>query len=353
MANVWGYWDCLYCGTKAIRGDETSCPHCGSGRDKDVKFYMQEGILEYVPPEQTSIAQNWICSYCGYQNAAELTQCSYCGASQTESEKKYFYSQSDSPDLLDSEESSSENYGYSEMVLGHMNKRKLIIFTVLSLIIAFLVWLFIPVQREMTIDHFSWDREIQVEQMQTVDEDGWSLPSAARLHYTSQEIRTYDQVIDHYETKTRQVPEQVFDHYETVVDGYQDLGNGQFQEITRQKAVYRTEYKTETYQEPVYKSVPVYDTKYYYEIDKWIYSYSTISDGMDKEPYWEIPKLKEHEREGKREEHYYIHCVYDETAIEYEIDYETWNLLEESQSITFKTFRFNHKMIGEIDYTEK
>ena len=360
MANVWGYWDCTYCRTKTIRGDKTDCPNCGHGRDENVKFYMRNDLLEYVPPEQTNWEQNWICSYCKYQNSAQLTKCDYCGASKTESEKNYSDVKSDSSELqdnncnsgIDCRTESESNHSDAQSDLSE-NMSKILKIGIISFIVVsvimFLVWLFIPVQREMVIDSFSWNREIQIEQMRTVDESDWSLPDDARLSYTNQEIRKYDKIIDHYETKTRKVSEKVLDHYETVKDGYRDLGNGQFEEVTKQKPVYRTEYRTETYEEPVYKKVPVYDTKYYYEIDRWFYLCSANSNGTDKEPYWKILNLKDDERESKRTEHYYIHCIYNDNITEYEIPFDTWNTLEVNQCISFKTFRFSNKMIGEIE----
>lgn len=130
------------------------------------------------------------------------------------------------------------------------------------------------------------ERVISIEDYKTVEESGWSLPSNARLQNSNTEIRTYNKVFDHYETRTRQISEQVLDHYETRVTGTRDLGNGYFEEITTQVPIYRTEYRTETYQEPVYRNEPVYDTKYYYEIEKWVVTRSVKTSGNDKEATW-------------------------------------------------------------------
>lgn len=37
MANVYGYWTCSHCKNSDIRDDKTTCPSCGSPRNKDTK----------------------------------------------------------------------------------------------------------------------------------------------------------------------------------------------------------------------------------------------------------------------------------------------------------------------------
>ena len=37
-----GYWDCPQCGTKGIDGLLDACPNCGSGKDKNVRYYMKD-----------------------------------------------------------------------------------------------------------------------------------------------------------------------------------------------------------------------------------------------------------------------------------------------------------------------
>lgn len=127
------------------------------------------------------------------------------------------------------------------------------------------------------------------------------MPAGGRLLYTNSEIRTYKQVLDHYETKTRQVPHQVLDGYTTT---YSNNGNGTFTEHRTPR--YRTEYRTETYQDPVYRQEPVYDTKYYYNIDRWVKTRSVKTSGTTDEPYWGTVELKSKERQGSKTESYNV-----------------------------------------------
>ena len=44
--HIWGYWDCPYCDSKGIRGDNRSCPFCGAPVQPGIKYYMKEGVLD-------------------------------------------------------------------------------------------------------------------------------------------------------------------------------------------------------------------------------------------------------------------------------------------------------------------
>lgn len=142
---------------------------------------------------------------------------------------------------------------------------------------------------------------------------------------TKQEIRSYKDVLDHYETVLETKSKQVIDHYEPTYT-YSDNGNGTFTEHMHQTPVYRTEVYTEPKQVPVYKQVAVYDTKYYYEIDRWFFEYASESSGNDKDPYWnENYTLKNRERDTSRSETYTIHF---DNGEEKDCSYEKWQTTE-------------------------
>lgn len=209
------------------------------------------------------------------------------------------------------------------------------------ILIMCLVGLFTPKIQEVTIQDFSWERSINIEEYVTVNRSDWHLPSDGRLLYSQREIKGYEKVVDHYETKTREYTEQVIDHYETYVSGHRDLGNGYFEEITSERPVYRTETRTETYQEPVYRDEPIYATKYYYEIDVWQHAFYSTSSGNDKAPYWKEVELRNLQREGGRSETYYISVANEDGEInKYRFDFDTWNALEKGETVTIKTNLF-------------
>ena len=125
------------------------------------------------------------------------------------------------------------------------------------------------------------------------------MPDGAEQTGTRQEIHHYDSVLDHYEDVQVQRSRQVYDHDEyTMVDN----GNGTFREVSH--PVYRTEYYYETVQQPVYRQVPRFATKYYYNIWRWTPSRDVTATGTDHNAEWPVPELAENEREGQRSERY-------------------------------------------------
>lgn len=164
-----------------------------------------------------------------------------------------------------------------------------------------------PLEKNVTVNGFSWNRTIMVEEERTVEESDWSVPIGGRVYDERQEIYTYEPVLVDYETVVETKSREVIDHYDTSYT-YTDNGNVTFTENEIKTPVYRTEYYTETHEEPVYEQKPVYKTKYYYEIKRWFDLKEYSSNGTDKEPYWnENYTLTENQRDTDRRESYYIY----------------------------------------------
>ena len=98
---------------------------------------------------------------------------------------------------------------------------------------------------------------------------------------------------------------------------------------------------TEDVEKPVYRKEPVYATKYYYEIDKWTVVDTAKSSGNDQNPSWPEPKLKDGQRTGAEEEHYFVTATYEkkkgktETG-RYEMDLSQWKELKKGAKIELK-----------------
>lgn len=383
--NVWMYWDCPQCGVKHIRGDHRACPGCGRARGDDVRFYILDNEEpEEVSKEQENYQPDWYCEYCGSFNSSKFDACESCGSLRSESKRNYFTITSAVDDGKDEEgpntvepvsQPQSTNFSNcnssgivftdhdnvkqipirSNPIFEWIGKHKgpLLIGTALAALVAAIiflcVFLFVPYQKDITVSMFSWERSISIEELKTFDESGWSLPDGARLQRTSLEVRTYENVLDHYETKTRQVAKQRQNGYDEYVE-YIDLGNGQAKKEVFKTPRYETYYETEEYQEPVYRKEPVYDTKYYYEIDRWTKtrSVNTAGAGTSKAPYWGEVVLRDKEREGNRVESYYVHS---EDGDQYQTDYWYWEKMELGSSFTVSIRRFDNK-ITDVDFSE-
>ena len=307
---VVGYWDCSYCNTTGINGLERTCPNCGCPVSKDVKYYLKPRKKTYLDPETAKDygkSPNWVCAYCGGYNRYNSSVCENCGANKGSSEENYFgkklhqsvdsfdtsmkedtyreselslssYYEDDSSD--NSSDDSDQYYSNSHEktftnncpknylkklndVLHLINPKVLLIslggFVALISIIMLLISVFTPKVYNAQITNKTWYRSISIEELRTIEESDWYVPNGARVYFYQDEIRRYDQKIDHYETISYGVEKEVFDHYEYE---YVDNGDGTFTEISI--PIYKTVYETVYEDVPVYVDVPDYDTKYYY-----------------------------------------------------------------------------------------
>lgn len=373
-----GVWDCAYCGAKKVRGSLRECPQCGRPRDKNITFYIdnpQNYVFDEAKAKKAREGPDWLCEACDSLNPASANECIGCGTPRDHATKNYFQNQEarhakkleelrhqsaeTQEDISAIQEDLSYHQEERDWRAFHDNyvppktptpsqhkqnpwKKILLIGGVTLAIIAMivgLVMLCMPKEVAGTVEGFDWSRTIEIEEYKTVREDGWSIPVGGREISRRQEIHHYDKVLDHYETKTRE--EQYIDHYEEYVTGYRDLGNGHFEEITAQRPVYKT--RTVTYQEPVYKDVPIYQTKYTYDIDKWVHQSNKTTSGEDKSPYWSDYECKNKEREGSRSETYQITVRTEDGEVDkYSVSFETWQALQQGQTVKLKVSLGGH-----------
>lgn len=373
-----GLWDCEYCGTTQIGGSKRDCPNCGKPRGENTTFYIGNSPNRYVPIEQAGkINRNpdWLCEHCDSLNSDSVSSCVSCGAPRTADNMNYFENKEKREEKKKKQEQNSSyepycsNYRDSTSETSYNNTRTqhscetksvfsdissffaetwktMLIILLIAIGILGMVFLLQPKEYELFVTELSWERSINVERYQTVEESDWFLPSGGRLQYTRSEYSHSEQVLDHYETKTRQVAKERISGYETYVSGHRDLGNGYFEEITSQRPIYETYYETETYQEPVYRSEPVYRTRYYYEIDKWLYERSVTTKGTNSFPYWGETNLEPDERESSRTDTYTVKGTEldSEEVISFALSFEDWSTLKVGQNLKVE-ISFGH---GEI-----
>ena len=302
---VVGCWDCDYCGADRISGEIKICPNCGKPRGKDVTFYMA-GPKNYVEdPDKINKNPDWVCPYCQTLNPDDNKFCSACGAAREESDTDYFESKEKDRERREKREEDKRKAEGTDTETRSAGRSRLPLFLILFALFGLLIFMFMPKTKKMHVDSRTWERSVSIERYQEVRESSWNLPDDAWNVTSRDEVYTYNHVLDHYETRTREVSEQVLDGYDTEIE-YRDLGNGYYEEIEHQVPRYRTEYHTETYEEPVYVDIPVFAKKYYYSIMKWLYDRDEVTSGADNEPYFAELNLPENERENGRREQYWI-----------------------------------------------
>ena len=333
-----GCWDCQYCGTTRISGEIRECPNCGRPRDKDVRFYMADPKNYAKDQDKTSKEADWLCPYCDSLNPASASTCSSCGATRDGKTQDYFQNkETQEKEQAEEDRKKAEAAAQYQTSPANNRTRTFIILAVIAAVIALVIFLVIPKKKSIEIASCNWERSVEVQLYQEFEENAWDLPQGAYDVTSRTELYGYESVFDHYETRTRQVAEQVLDGYEPVTH-YQDLGNGRFEEIVEQVPRYRTEYRTETYQEPVYRQEPVYKTRYYYLIMRWVTDHYERTSGEDDEPYFAYVPVSSTCREGLKTEVYWI---VDTKGNKYTADYEIWKDLKAGQKINAK-IQFGH-----------
>ncbi|MEM9541261.1 MAG: hypothetical protein AAGA60_17405 [Cyanobacteria bacterium P01_E01_bin.42] len=137
---------------------------------------------------------------------------------------------------------------------------------------------------------------------------------------------------------------------ETYTCGKRDLGNGFFEDKKCTRNVYQTKTRTETYEEPVYRQEPVYDTLYTYEIDRWLRDRVEVASGANKQPHWPEFVLKAGEREGKRSQTYKVFFTGNKGKdYTLKLDPGLWNTFAPGESHALKVNRMGMVKLAEHD----
>lgn len=342
MAKIEAYWDCSYCGSKAIRGRERVCPACGKTRASEAKFYM----LDREPVADESAVEagpDWFCPYCDSYNPHSANFCKNCGHPREAEDKDYFTvrqaeDRRQQQKAAEIERASRQESAPAQTGRKRASKGRFVVLAVIAvLLIAGIVGL-LPHSSTVTVLEKSWQRSVDIEEYRLTEASGWTLPGdAVELLGTSREIHHYDQVFDHYETVTETRSEEVFDGYDTYTT-YNDLGNGYFEEEEHQVPRYRTEYYTVEHEEPVYIPVPVYETMYRYTIWQWVFAGTETTSGTNDDPYWPQISVSDTLREAGRSEQYSVVCANKKGAQSaYACDPELWFSLKTGGSYKIQT----------------
>lgn len=357
MAIREGRWDCQYCGTIGNMGRDRSCGNCGRSRPEGTKFYLADDaeVSDKRLLEQARLGPNWICQFCHTSNAANITVCGSCGASREDaspSQQVKDYALGEAPtsgdmDLDQKPQAIKPGKSSAKLppiaIIGGAAA-----FLLLCIVLIAFFAIFGGKKEEASVSGFEWQRLVKVETFQTVTEEDWQLPVGGRLLSQREEIHHYDQVLEGYETSQREVSEQVQVGERTYVCGQRDLGNGFFEDIECTEPVYETQSRTETYQEPIYASMPVYQPLYSYEIDKWVEVRTEEASGRDHSPFWPRADLSSDEREGDKSEKYIvIFSDGDGESYAWETGLEEWQRYEIDQAVTLKFNTF-----GELSEVE-
>lgn len=323
MAIREGRWDCPSCGTTGILGRHVSCSSCATRRPEGIRFYLPENEPEVSDAERLAEARagaDWVCEHCDASARAGHTHCPGCGAERGTSpvQKSHEYGMDAIPRAGGKQPPQAASFLAAAAPVKPRRRWKGP--AALVALVGGLVWWNGPVEVEATVQAKEWSRAVEVQEYRTVQEEDWSVPQGGRQKRSFRAVRDHRQVLDHHETRTRQVSERVQTGTRTYTCGSRDAGNGYFEDVTCTEPEYETRYRTETYQEPIYRQEPIYDTKFAYEIERWLPDDTIVAEGdAAKEPAWPTVDIGEKEREGARVERYVLR-VTDEKGKQHEME---------------------------------
>ncbi len=347
MAIREGRWDCPTCGNTGLLGRELACSGCGNRRPEGVRFYLPDVAAEGTDAARVAAARagaDWICEHCGVSARATQDRCPGCGAERGSSPQQ----QTHEHRFGEPEEAPAPALAATAPPRRRRGWKGP---AALVAIVGGLVWWNGPTEVTATVAAKDWSRAIEVQEYRTVQEEDWSLPQGARQKRSFRAIRDYRQVLDHYETKTRQVSERVQTGTRTYTCGQRDMGNGYFEDVTCTEPEYTTNYRTETYQDPVYRQEPIFDTKYAYEIERWLPDDTAWARGdAASQPVWPTPQIGRNEREGARIQRYVLRFTDDDgKTYEREVTEEQFQRYRQRQEVQLRMKRGGG---GEVEIVE-
>ena len=274
-------WDCEYCGAEKLLGkSHRHCPLCGAAQNADKRYFPPEEEKVAVEDHQF-VGADWSCPACDTPNSNGSAFCTNCGSGK--------------------DGSSTVNMAADEGGLKQeaakpapppadpaKKKRMLVIAAGLVFVLSVLCGVFFMWTEEkgVTVDSHTWERSIEIEEYQSVQEKDWQEKVPAKA---------YSLRCEQKQKETKQVPDG--EECSTVK---KDNGDGTYREEQECKTKYRDE--------------PVYGQWCRYQIDKWKTARTEKSNGTDSEPAWPTPRLNECsfvqlgcEKQGSKSETYTIH----------------------------------------------
>ena len=165
-----------------------------------------------------------------------------------------------------------------------------------------------------TIVDLKWEAVAEIQEWKTCEESGWEVPDTASVYKEQEEIKSYK--IVGYKTK-----------YKT--EEYQE-------KIGYYLPTWRPRYETRTRQVPYQESIkePVYATKYYYMIDKWVHAKNVIIDsGNDKNYEYQEYTCKDNEKVNSIKYDYWVKFDLEGKNISYTVSKEVWETLKVGQEV--------------------
>jgi hypothetical protein len=165
------------------------------------------------------------------------------------------------------------------------------------------------------IDSLEWMVIAEIQELRPCDDSGWEIPDGAVVYDEKEEIKSYK--IVGYETKYKT------EKYQELIGYYLPTWRPRYETRTRQVS----------YQEAIKE--PIYATKYYYTIDRWVHSINVqLARGYTHDYSYPDYMCEENERVHNVEYTYLVKFTFDGREISYVVDRNKWESLQIGQEIS-------------------
>lgn len=170
------------------------------------------------------------------------------------------------------------------------------------------------IRETTTIERLHWEVVAEIQEYKTVEESGWEVPDGAVVYKEQEEIKSHK--IVGYETKYR-------------TETYQE-------HVGYYRPTWRPRYETRTrvvrYQEPI--TEPIFATKYYYTIEKWVHAYNLqLATGETTDYTYNDDVCEENERINGIKYQYMADFTFNGRKVTYVVEKEHWEALQVGQTI--------------------
>jgi rubrerythrin len=343
-ANVYEmFWDCKYCGTTKLLGKtQKFCPTCGAPQDPDRRYFPADDEKVAVK-DHKFVGADKKCASCGNLNSAAADHCTRCGApmADAESVRKFgerakaegetfaaqdLYQRLDQESVLQAQGIDPAAAAISKAAAGRRFKSWQMGLAALAVLVIcggliYTLFFWTEVSTASVVEQ-RWEREIRIEQVQSVqhDREGRCSSVAPSDAYNESERR---EQVDTRRVQTGEICRNV----------QLDQGDGTF--------------RTERQCDPVYENEPVYGPVCYYTVNEWEYERTVTSAGaFDQAMFWpEVSLARANcaqpgcEREAERDDNFIVTFTREGETFDCEVDNDMWSSVQEGQEFTVEIAR--------------
>jgi len=251
------FWDCGHCGQKELLGKtHRHCANCGSPQDPDSRYFPPEDKKVAVHEHQF-VGADVTCAYCNEANSAAAQHCTGCGAPLSDGGQAV---QQVQEHVVGGQAPAASGGFRPADPNAPPKKRSKVPFILMGIgaavVAVILVAIFWTQSAAVVVSGHRWQRDVEIQAFQTVNEGAWCDQLPAGAYNTRQERR------------------------QRGSNRVQDGENCRNVNVDNGDGTYRQERRCE----PRYRSEPTYAQYCHYSINRWAHQRWVTAQGNSTNP---------------------------------------------------------------------